>query len=415
MGGELMAKKVVIFDDENKIAEKYRKRLEENIGQNTSLEISVFDEMQFLDSMKQIESRRKAFRSNSINEVHCPLDKTDILIIDYDLLSLNDNGGSSTGETVCYMARCFSEVKVIVGLNQYGENTFDLTLKGHLESFADVNVGSQQIDNSALWGGESAFHPCYWPNLIQRCEAFNSRMKQVEKCLDQPILETLGISDEVVNIMPKTSLGFITGALDIEPADVTFREFSLSSGEGLKGKDKSPGPETAFDHMVARIAAARISKWLERWVLPGQDILVDAPHLVSRYPSLLLGDHADIKRWDRTAAMGPYDSLGLDHGKIEDYRFKQDVWLPRPAWFWPKLIDCQRILEVKEPWEREATNLVFCEDSSSFFPEEDCEEFLAEFESPYVQRFVKKIPDVDYRPLVRMSMRKEVAADSDDS
>ena len=44
---------------------------------------------------------------------------------------------------------------------------------------------------------------------------------------------------------------------------------------------------------IERVAAARLGKWLERLVLPGQNVLVDAPHLVSRFPSLVAADDLD--------------------------------------------------------------------------------------------------------------------------
>lgn len=154
--------------------------------------------------------------------------------------------------------------------------------------------------------------------------------------------------------------------------------------------------------MIGRIAVTRISKWLERLILPGQDTLVDAPHLVSRYPSLLKEELTDIVTWNKTARFGSYIDLGLDHRKIEEFRFKKSCWLSRPTWFWRGLSECQKIKEVSAPWEKKSTDFAFCEDDSKFHKREECKEFIAESDSPYVQRFVFGFEDVDYRPKVRL-------------
>ena len=107
------------------------------------------------------------------------IDNASIFIIDYDLLSSQEEGeekneefftGSLTGEIVAYLVRCFSKCKLIIGLNQYGNNPFDLTLRGDLDSFADLNLGGDQLDNPNLWMGdwqdsEQEFRPWSWPNL----------------------------------------------------------------------------------------------------------------------------------------------------------------------------------------------------------------------------------------------------------
>jgi len=177
-------------------------------------------------------------------------------------------------------------------------------------------------------------------------------------------------------------------------------EIVTEPGNGLQGGDQTT------EEMAGRIAAARISKWLEQLVLPGQDILVDAPHLAFRYPSLLKGDPSNVDTWNETAKFDTFDKLGLDHEKIKECRFKKDHWLSRPAWYWDKVSNCQEIKEVSEPWTRGAIDYVFCEDSSSFHEREDCKEFVAKLDSPYVRRFIRSFEEegVDYQPRVRRSL-----------
>ncbi len=151
---------------------------------------------------------------------------------------------------------------------------------------------------------------------------------------------------------------------------------------------------------MARVGAARISKWLERLVLPGQDILIDAPHLISRYPSLLGGAAEDIGAWNRAAHLTNYSELGLTTEIIERFRVKKDHWLSRPVWFWDELRECEEIKEVKEPWTVERPDWAFCEDASRFC-REGYREFIADMESPFTRRFASGFKGIDYQPAYR--------------
>jgi hypothetical protein len=169
----------------------------------------------------------------------------------------------------------------------------------------------------------------------------------------------------------------------------------------LKLKDGRSGHVS--DDVVVRVGAARISKWLERLVLPGQDVLVDAPHLVSRYPSLISDGIEEIETWNRTARRASYDELGVSSENIERFRLKKEHWLSRPVWFWDELRECEEITEVREPWKITQPDWVFCEDASAFH-KEGYREFVADVESPFARRFVRFFEDVEYRPSMRFSL-----------
>jgi len=320
-----------------------------------------------------------------------------------------------TGEYVAYLVRCFSKCGLIVGVNQfvgvsqYGHNPFDLTLKGHPESFADLNVGQDQLNNLDLWRGtwggvRRGFRPWYWPSLPDYLCDFEKKVDDVRKSLDsgnpdkdKPICEVIGFDPELFELLPRS----ISQFLGREPATTTFRQFVTESGNCLKPKDAQSVND---DEMLARVGAARISKWLERLVLPEQDILVDAPHLVSRYPSLMMGDITKIETWNQTAQLTNYKELGLDTELIESFRLENNHWVSRPVWFWGKLRECENIPEVREPWKRVSSSCVFCEDASRFYEGRMCKEFLADTESPFSRRFVRYFKKVDYRPRVRLSL-----------
>ena len=171
---------------------------------------------------------------------------------------------------------------------------------------------------------------------------------------------------------------------------------------------------------MARVAAARVGKWLERVVLPGQDVLVDAPHLALRFPSLLRGDGKKLDTWNATTSLFPPKSLWSEKAQlrqtIQRHSFRQQDWLSRAAWFWSELRKLEDIEEVRNPWSVERPDFVFCEDVSGFLPQQEAREFVADLASSFVRRFVvnpgscsdhelaEELRKVNSRPKVRFSM-----------
>jgi len=390
-------KKILIYDDDEKWATSLKRGLEELAILSDVFEIVVLTEETFRTSMSVQEERQRSFREKGKwHDKKIELDKASIFIVDYDLFETN---AFLTGEDVAYFARCFSDCGSIIALNQPPISDFDLTLRGHPKSFADLNISGEQLSNPNLWGGTgSDFRPWYWPLLPNHHSDFEKKVEDVKQNLDRPVCEVLndGFDPELFDMLPRALSQFIGN----EPSKTTFRKFIEESGNGLRRKDIVTG---ANEKVLARVGAARISKWLERLILPELDILVDAPHLASRYPSLLIGDKADIETWNRTAKLASHTELGLQVEMIEPYRLKKDYWLSRPAWFWDGLRECEDILEVREPWSATRPDWVFCEDISRFSTE-DYREFIADVESPFARRFVKYFDNLEYRPRVRFSL-----------
>lgn len=401
-----MKKKILIYDDDERFANTLKEGLTGLMLLKDTFDIETLNNQDFETSMKILQERQGALREDDKwDGDRILLDDASIFIVDFDLLKA---AAFLTGEFVTYLVRCFSKCGLIVGVNQfvgvsqYGHNPFELTLKGHPESFADLNVGQDQLNNPDLWrgtwgGARRGFRPWYWPSLPDYLCDFEKKVKDVKENVDLPICEVLGFEPELFELLPRS----ISQFLGREPATMTFRQFVTESGNCLKPKDAQSVND---DEMLARVGAARISKWLERLVLPEQDILVDAPHLVSRYPSLIASDLEDIENWNKTAQLTSYKELGLNTELVETFRLKRNYWLSRPVWFWDKVRECEKITEVREPWETVRSNWIFCEDASRFYEEEYCREFIADTESPFAYRFVKDFPDVDYRPRVRFSL-----------
>jgi hypothetical protein len=176
-----------------------------------------------------------------------------------------------------------------------------------------------------------------------------------------------------------------------DPLRITFREFAQSGQpRGLDSTD-----DIWEDEALLRIAASRVAKWLERAVLSGQEALVDAPHLVERYPSLAGGASSGLDAFDATAARGvSATELGLDSASLGRYEFQYTEFLSRPAWHWHALVDAREITEVASPWDAEQVPWRFCEDTSSFLEEDFCLTYVADLDSSFVNRQVVGPPGV---------------------
>jgi hypothetical protein len=391
--------KILVLDDENTLGSHHIGQLNKLPGFQKKFAAKAVTPQDFKTILDTLENRRAQARKAEPTAFKdsCLLDDAAILIVDYDLLSLKSTG-VMTGENVAYLARCFSRCGFILGINQFGVNPFDLTLKGHPESFADLNIGSEQLDNPGLWAEPwKGFRPWAWPLIPQALDSFERRVVELRKCMDQHILACLGIPDVVAKLLPRSATEFITKGST--PAETTFQDFVLHSGNGLLGR-----LDRTSEECNVRIAAARIAKWLERFVLTGQDILVDAPHLAVRYPSLLKGSKSNTSSFDRTASFDKPAELGIHHEKISSALFPKPNWLSRPAWFWPTLSSLSTIDEVRDPWKTKQPELAFCEDISRFKPKAKCHEFVADIPSPFARRHVAKVSNVDYRPEVRFSL-----------
>lgn len=403
-------KTILVCDDNQQIARDWRSRIERVCPDDFAAESLPQDRL--VDIISQLEERRKNARKPRGPKVAWQpnkFDEADILVIDYDLLNLNGKG-YLTGENLAYLARCYSRCKLIIGLNEFGTNDFDLSLRGHPESYADLNLGGQQVSNPGLWTSRwNGFRPWHWPLLPVALKAYERRVRELTGNLDDSIVSFLGLSDGDIQNLPRSTKEFLGRRNDV--AKTTFGEFVAASGNGLRAKD------TPFDDdSVARVAAARIWKWLERMVLSGQDILVDAPHLVSRYPSLLKGPKTKLTSWDKTTSLDRGDKIGIDTAKLSKCRFRRDAWISRPGWFWKCVSKSSSISEVVSPWDKEDSGFVFCEDLSRFLPRTAARSFVADLPSPFVQRFAadpskrecrrfaSSLKGINYRPQVRFSL-----------
>ncbi|MBK8180619.1 MAG: hypothetical protein IPK67_17325 [Planctomycetes bacterium] len=229
------------------------------------------------------------------------------MFVDYDLIEL-DGANYLTGEDVAYLLRCFSKCGVIVLLNppDLGTRFFDLKLRRSMDSWADLVLGSEQLNNRWLWTDDKKeFAPWGWPRLAHLVSARRWQITAIASVLHKPVLDLLSfpksarlaldhVMAEPVTRRPQDSHG------NRHSEELTAMNLVLDSVAGVHRKDRA-GLER-LDSQIPSIAAARISFWLENVVLPAQSVLVDAPHLVSRLPALLASSAPTLSKWNSVIA-----------------------------------------------------------------------------------------------------------------
>ena len=350
------------------------------------------------DLAKGLEARRKS-AAHGAGPGGAPtwgdhtFDAVDILILDYNFIDLEEISGL-TGQRLAYLARCYSACKFIVVLNQFGTNRFDLTLRDHPETHADIHLGADQIARKGLWSADDweEFRPWSWPVLPTAVAKFEARVTDLSGQLDQPVLKWLGLDEDAI-ALPRSIAQFL------RTDNTTFREFVTDSGHGFE-----PGDKAFHDSSLVVIAASRIAKWLEYMVLAGQDVLVDLPRLLSRFPSLLEEGGLETLAGK---AFCPSLETGLRPvtQKVNQHAYTRPDWVSRSTWFRSAVMDDMSIRENAEGLPPD-TDLRFAEDTSRLLPSADTRGFVADLASPYVQRFVKRrgFDGVEYQPSVRFSL-----------
>ena len=378
MTGESKAKMpiVLIYDDEHGSALGIKEQLSTVDGTDVRLLEDANAQVEIM------EQRRRSARAGKQNNERTAFDEADVLIVDYDLTASGEHqsGPAETGERVAYLARCYSKCGTIVALNQYNVTaTFDLSLIGHISSYADINISGDQIGNPALWGRQrDGFAPWSWPDLMIAPTLQRTREDLLRGNTGEAALAVLGLDKpSVSNALSRNQLAWLSPAAT--PSEATVKDVVRNGRIGFRPSDEPWGEDG-----IERVAAARLAKWLERLVLPGQNVLVDAPHLASRFPSL-----AAVGDLDETTRLGPNADTGLINERLSDHRLSEGVWLSRPAWLWPTVSEDTSIDEIKDPFSPVSLAKFFTEDSSVFRDADWCRRFAADVE-PFSRRFVTR-------------------------
>lgn len=387
--------KVLVCDDEPKSANSLSKKLGKfSFLQSTSIaESTLMAQLSVLGDRLEA-SRKPALNKSKLSDLKSDFDEIDILVVDYDLIGMR-KAGVITGEEVAYLVRCYSTCKVIVAVNQFfRESTFDLTLRGHFESFADVNISAEDLGSESLWEGiGTGFHPWYWPRLSTLVDQMNARAAQVTAG-PASTFDLIGLSAELA---PTMSTDVLSAVWDGK-RPLSVDEFIES--HGVRGVDR------IYPAARGLIVASRLGKWVRTLLSAGQDIVVDAPHLVERCPSLLTSVRPTLDICNKTTSRA-LTAMGIRHALLQSHQIIGH-WTTVPMWSWLSLENDRKVQEkvpeLAEPWSRKVLPYVFCEDTSVFRTKSKTRTFVADLRSGYSRRALQHVAGVNYRPELRLAM-----------
>jgi hypothetical protein len=339
-------------------------------------------------------------------EQRCLFDEADVLVIDYDLVHVDEDNTRYTGEEVARLARAFSECGVVVVLNQFVEAQFDLGLRGHMESFADLNIDGALLGNEGLWreGPWTGFRPWHWSVLDRAAQQFRKRVAFLSdrQNLASGILQVLGMTQCDAEHLSDGAFGFLAPKVEsyTEIAQWTFTDFLRDNSAAGDTRDVKALIEND-SAACARLVASRVAKWLEREVLGPQDVLVDIPHLIQRCPFLLQGDISDRETWDRAINGNRNDLKEL---VPTGAWFGATDWLSRPAVWWHQLQVHGPFGEARAAFDYGSVpDFVFLEDASRFGLLDEAREFRAGFHNIYDRRYLKIYTGIRYAPQRRLA------------
>ena len=350
-------------------------------------------------TIKEVFARQSAALSgHERDRSACLFDDANILILDYDLLYIDEKSARHTGESLARLARLFSNADVVVVYNQFQGAHFDLSLRGNLSSHADLNLQADLLGNPGLWTDPpwEGFRPWHWQTLHRAVKTQRTRQKLVVEHFDKAIVDVLRMREEDLLCLSDTAVGFVApDARDLAGVRKhTFRSFASTLGNGERTL-------ALLDNEAAcRFVAARVGKWLEREVLGPQDVLIDLPHLIQRFPFLWEEDLANPAIWTAAVCGGEEVKRRVPEGCW----FEPAAFLSRPAVWSSRLLEQAGIRETRASYDySRVPPLVFLEDTSTFEELQRATQFRAGHHNAYDRRFAKCVAGKVYAPQRRFA------------
>jgi hypothetical protein len=400
--------KIVLFDDEHENAKYWMEMLTPILGSERMLACET-DRLR--QDVTELEDRRASARAgdepSESDYAGTIFDQAEILVVDFDLFDVDR---TLDGNHVAYLARCFSRAGLIIGVNQDDTDAwYDLTLTDHPMAFTDLSVGGSHLATRSLWqpattdDNEPQFSPWHWPHLLQAAGEYEECVKRVESAADDTRLpELVAIDSNHVGLLNRDVLMPISPRHASPPRAAILGELLKLTPMGLPFvKDKAPSLTQA------RVRAARVRHWLEAILLPRQDLLADAPHVLSQMPGLVATGDYDTNRRAACRRHEAPKSLGIDYEVLAEYAGPGAPWISRPTWWRPDYISADALDDRRVPRANDQP-VVFCEDVSAFFDPEGCKRFKSDTGGTTTQRWVKYVrgkdgkPIADYEPAGRL-------------
>lgn len=360
------------------------------------------------DAISRLLMRKLAIKDGGdLGSIDSEFDDIDILVVDYDLVHLDGDGSRTTGEGVARLARNFSNCGVAVVMNQFKGTQFDLGMRGHLESHADLNIDAELIGTPSLWKTVSpaagTLNPTTWTPLESILASGRSLKELLGKSkFDQQILPSLGLDEDALVELSDTAYGFLN--VEAETSEqllkTTLEHFlKRNLDEDVYQPLADASPEFLFG-----FASFRLRKWLERAVLRPMDVLIDIPHLIDRLPFLIDADKADVTQSESwtAACLNPNELLKWD-AIDKFFNPAASAVLGKQVFNWYLVSENDEIGDLQDKFlQNDAEKFHLVEDTSRFVPVDSLTRFRADFHNFGDRRAIEKIPGISYGPQRRM-------------
>ena len=393
--------KIVVCDDATEMTDEWVA----SISDLKLDEAEVIPMAQAQTEVSRLVNRKIAVKKGKDpNTVESSFDSIDVLVIDYDLVLLSHDGNRTTGEGIARLARTYSRCGAIVVMNQFKGPQFDLGMRGHLESFADVNIHAGLVNHQSLWVQQEpatrVFNPTIWTPMIDRlCSARDLAMKLDEAGLDAPVMALLGLSNDALTELSDSAYGFISlnTETSAQLAGVTVREFIARSLD----KEIVKSLEESSANPLSSFASFRLAKWLDRAVLRPMDVLIDTAHLIDRFPFLLAGDASDPTICN-AASMSPREKLKWEEISNFHNEAASSV-LGRFVFDWYRMESDAALAEMQDQFIKTCEDrLHLAEDTTCFVTNDALTRFRADFHNFGDHRAIEYLDDITYGPLRRL-------------
>lgn len=397
------ARQVVICDDDDQRVQDWKARVETQAA-STGLVVTALPPNDFAQAVKALNERLTAAKAGDWSprsDAATVIDNADLLVLDSDLTPDPSSAGGAApskdvqtylageiGSEVARLARAFTTAGAIAVVNQGAKTrTFDLTMMRTATEPADLYLTEEDLDNAQVWGSTdtTGYRPWLWPMLDRLSPLVEGVIDATD--LSASVLDTLGLGG-------RNGLQFTNKQLEALDADSTNIEsttllnlaLTADFGMGLRPKEKTS------DELLKRVGVYGLRRWVERIILPSQNVLVDLPHLLQSNP-WLVSERGDLSAWNnRRSWWYPAEP------EIATRAFNDEAsrLLGRNVWNVDQLPPRPRSerLHPSDP--------VFCEDTSDFRPSDHASDFVSDIEGPYGARFVSDLDDVDYAPRHRL-------------
>lgn len=391
--------KIRVCDDEAENADEWVEAISRAVGPDHSVErlqdpIPAIQEL--VDrKIAATDPERKCFDP----EAAVRLDDIDILVVDFDLIHIDAGGNRTTGEGVARLAKAYSKCGLVVVLNQYLSVDFDLSMTGHLTSFADVNVDARTVGEPSLWLAEcdTDFKPSYWSPLLDVLPKRRRCAAEFVDAFDEPMLAKIGLGPEDLRGISDVAFSFLSDTANAlsQLADITGRAFL----EKVLGAEESEAVIASSRMIAANLLVSRLAKWLDRGIARPLEAVADAAHLALQRPYLLDATPDDLLNENYWRQLRGVEADRLIQ-RVRDvaYLEKPSLLVGKPLFAVGRLERDGEVARLADAYEYPMTaDMVFAEDTSRFIPRAAARPFRAGFKNFHDRRFVESI-DKRYGP-----------------